>query len=73
MKRNDALKAINPVLGLVFLSQAITGMLHTPIQAALSFERWEIWHGAGGLVLVILVVTHLILNWNWIRASYLRK
>jgi len=69
MKRNTTLKIINPILLVLIISQAVTGLLHTK----LSPETFETIHEGGGIVLVGLVIVHLILNFNWIRASYFHK
>ena len=69
MTRNNALKVINPVLGLLVVSQAATGLLND----LLPREVFEISHGVGGLLLVIVAITHLILNWNWVKATFLKR
>jgi heme A synthase len=69
MKKNTILKIINPILFLLIISQAVTGLLHLK----LSPETFETIHEGGGIVLVGLVIVHLILNFNWIRASYFHK
>lgn len=68
MKRNTALKILNPVLGIFLVNQIITGLL----RMKLSHETFEILHEKAGLVLAGLVVLHLILNFNWIKASYFK-
>ncbi len=69
MKKNPALKIINPILLVLIISQAVTGLFHTK----LSPETFETIHEGGGLILLGLVIVHLILNFNWIRASYFHK
>jgi hypothetical protein len=69
MKKNTALKIINPILLVLIISQTVTGLLHLK----LSPETFETIHEGGGFILVGLVVVHLILNFNWIKASYFRK
>ena len=71
MKRNTALKIINPVLIVLFISQAITGLFHHQIVSA-SYKTWEILHEGGGKVFIGLVMLHLILNFNWIKANYFK-
>ncbi len=66
MKRNTALKILNPVLGLLVLSQAASGLGH----GALSHDVFEVVHEGGGVLLVLAAAAHLALNWNWVRASY---
>lgn len=69
MKKNTALKIINPILLVLIINQAVTGLLHMK----LSPETFEFLHEGGGIVLVGLVLAHLILNFNWVRASYFNK
>ncbi len=69
MKRNTALKILNPILGVLVLNQVLTGLFAEDI----SHEVFEVLHGGGGVVFAIGVVLHLILNWNWVRASFLKK
>ncbi len=69
MTRNSALKIVNPVIGLLFLSQFLTAVFH----GSLSHEAYELLHEGGGLVLTALIVLHLILNWGWIKASYFKS
>ena len=69
MTRNSALKILNPVIGLLFLSQFLTAVFHGSIPP----ETYELLHEGGGLALTALIVLHLILNWGWIKASYFRN
>lgn len=69
MKRNTVLKILNPILGIFLVNQIATGLL----RAKLSYEAFEILHETAGLVLAGLVVLHLILNFNWIKANYFKN
>ena len=69
MKKNQALKILNPILGTLVLSQAITSTLHDFFPK----EVFEVVHGGGGVLLVSGVVLHLYLNWSWVQATYLSK
>jgi len=69
MKKNTALKIVNPILLVLIISQAATGLL----RMKLSPEAFEFIHEGGGIVLVGLVIAHLILNLNWVKANYLYK
>ncbi len=69
MKRNSALKVLNPILGVLLVSQIATGLFG----ASIPYETFETVHEGGGILLGVVVVLHVILNWNWIRASYFRK
>ena len=68
MKRNVALKILNPILALLILNQFVTAMASD----AMSHDAFEVLHEEGGMVLFAVVLLNVILNWNWIRASYFR-
>lgn len=69
MTKATALKILNPILALLFLNQAATGLLadHLPREA------FEILHEGGGYVLIAAVVLHVVLNWAWVKATFFRK
>jgi hypothetical protein len=69
MKRNDMLKVVNPILGLLVLSQILTGIFGE----ALPYKAFEILHKGGGYFLASVVALHLFLNWNWVKANYFKK
>ncbi|MBU4263731.1 MAG: hypothetical protein KKC76_17900 [Proteobacteria bacterium] len=69
MKKNQALKIINPVIGLLILNQAISSSLHDFIPK----EVFEVFHEGGGVLLVSGVILHLYFNWSWVQATYLNK
>jgi hypothetical protein len=58
MKRNTMLKIINPILGLLFLNQILTGFFHK----FLCYELFELIHQGGGVILLFTATFHLILN-----------
>jgi hypothetical protein len=69
MKRNTALKILNPILLVFFVNQAVTVLF----REHLSFEAFKIFHKGGGSILICLIVVHLILNFNWVKANYFPK
>ena len=69
MKKNTALKILNPILLILLFNQAATVLFG----AKLSHETFEILHKGGGMVFIGLAVLHLILNFNWIKISYFHK
>jgi uncharacterized membrane protein YraQ (UPF0718 family) len=69
MQRNTVLKIVNPVLGLVVLSQLVTGTLH----GVLPRQVFETMHHGGGIVVAAAVLLHVLLNWNWVKATYFRR
>ncbi|MFZ0035721.1 MAG: hypothetical protein WAK60_12135 [Sedimentisphaerales bacterium] len=66
MKRNTALKILNPVLILLFINQATTVLLRDH----LSHNAFGLFHKTGGAILLCLITLHIILNFNWIKANY---
>ncbi len=69
MKRNMAFKILNPILLVLFVSQAVTGLFH----AKVPHEAFEFFHMDGGKILIGLIVVHFILNLNWVKANYFGK
>jgi hypothetical protein len=69
MSRNSILKVLNPIIGIMMLSQILTGVFGRQI------PQWafENFHKNSGGILGILILFHIILNWNWIKANYFRK
>lgn len=72
MTKNNLLKILNPLLGLLMVNQILSGLLADEL-FKLSPNAFEILHEDGGILLTVLVVVHLVLNWNWIKASYFKK
>ena len=69
MKRNDMLKIVNPVLAVLLINQLFTALLHD----LLPKEVFEVLHGGGGITLAVVATIHIILNWNWVKANFLKK
>jgi hypothetical protein len=69
MKRNSVLKVLNPILGILLVSQVLTGLLSDSLPP----DAFEVLHEGGGIALGIVGVAHTMLNWNWIKANYFRK
>jgi len=69
MKRNSALKVLNPFLFVLFISQTATVLFHEHIP----YKTFQIFHKGGGMVLLALISAHIIMNFNWIKANYFPK
>ncbi|MBN1795107.1 MAG: hypothetical protein JW804_00380 [Sedimentisphaerales bacterium] len=69
MKKNTALKIINPILLLLLINQAASGLFH----GQYSHQAFEILHEGAGKVFIGLAIVHFILNFSWIKASYFKK
>jgi hypothetical protein len=69
MKRIKILKILNPIIAILILNQAITGIFHKSI----FYKTYEWLHGGGGIITLLAIILHVILNWNWVRANFLKK
>jgi hypothetical protein len=69
MKRNTALKILNPILAVFFVNQALTVIFRDNI----NFETFGFFHKTGGAILLFLIAAHIILNFNWVKANYFGK
>ncbi len=69
MNKNQLLKIINVVLGVVFLLQMLSGVFH----GALGHELFEAIHVTGAILLAVCVIAHVSLNWTWVARNLLRK
>jgi hypothetical protein len=69
MTKNKALKIINPILAILLITQLSSGMFNE----YLPYGVFEVVHVWGGYLFATLIVVHLILNWNWVKATYLRR
>jgi len=69
MKKNTMHKILNPILLVLMANQLITGL----VRSSLSHETFEFLHEGGGVLLAVLAGVHLVLNFNWVKASYFGK
>jgi hypothetical protein len=73
MNRLKALRIVNLLLIIVFFSIASSGLLYWAGWLNIPYSTFRVVHPFTGLTLVILVIIHLVLNYNWIKANYLKK
>ncbi len=69
MNKAMALKVLNPVLGILLVSQVVSGVA----SGSISHETFEFVHEGGGIALAVVATIHVVLNWNWVKATYLRR
>jgi heme A synthase len=69
MKKTAMLKILSPILLLLIINQALTGIF----RMKLSYETFVSLHESGGALLVFLVLAHLLLNFNWIKTNYFAR
>jgi len=65
-RKQAALKIVNPLLGVLIVNQALTGLFHLYV----SKSAFEVLHEKGGLLLLGMVILHVVLNWNWVKAQF---
>ncbi|MBN1578131.1 MAG: hypothetical protein JW913_16335 [Chitinispirillaceae bacterium] len=66
INKQKALKVINPVIGILFIAQAGSGMGH----GLIPYEVFEKLHVPVGYLLALGVVVHVILNWSWFKTAF---
>ncbi|OIO35250.1 MAG: hypothetical protein AUJ74_07350 [Candidatus Omnitrophica bacterium CG1_02_44_16] len=69
MNKNQWLKTVNSVMFVSLLLQVFTSLW-----LLLHFTRTALTiHKYNGLFFIILVITHIILNWPWIRSALFKR
>jgi hypothetical protein len=68
MNKQKWLKIVNVILPILVLWLLGTALLHDVLH-----ENFEKVHPIAGLLLVVCVVIHLILNWSWVKTAYCKK
>jgi hypothetical protein len=69
MTKNTMLKILNPVLAVFFINQAVSVIFREHY----TYSAFGIFHKTAGGILLCLIALHLILNFNWFKASYFRR
>jgi hypothetical protein len=69
MNKFQALKVVNPLVAVVFLVLAGTGIFRELIPD----EIYRIVHPYAGYLFVTLIAVHLYLNWGWIKTTILKR
>jgi len=69
MTKNTMLKILNPVLAVFFINQTISAIFRDYY----SHTAFGIFHKAAGMIFICLIALHIILNANWLRATYFPK
>jgi hypothetical protein len=69
MKKNTMNKILNPILLVLFINQAVSVVFREHFTR----ETFRIFHMSAGAILLILLLVHFILNFNWVKANYLPK
>ena len=69
MNKQSLLKLVNVLLGINLLCIVITIIL----RENLLIDYFYSIHPFFGFGLLILICTHIVLNWNWIKSNYFKK
>ena len=67
--KQKLLKVINPIIGILFFSQALSGFFNDFIP----YEIFSKTHGLGGYLLVAGVIIHVIVNWSWFKTAFKKR
>ena len=68
MNKNKVNKVLVPILAILVINQILTGMFGM----SLSPGAFDVLHRGGAMALLVAVSLHVILNWAWIMANYLK-
>jgi hypothetical protein len=68
MSKSGALKVVNALLAVLIVTQVASGYYGM----GMGPKAFDIIHRGGAIVLIVLVVAHLWLNWNWIKMAFRR-
>lgn len=71
MSKFILMRVLNVILLVSALFQAGTGFLAWG--NAINTHFFVIAHPVNGIILVVLILTHLALNWQWVVQNYFRR
>jgi hypothetical protein len=66
VNKKSALKFLNIIIAVLILNQATTAALSDFIGP----ETFEVLHEAGGALLLLGIIIHVILNWGWVKSTF---
>ena len=73
MNKATMLRIVNAVLFFSFVLQAITSaIIFLRLKVPHRQTIFEV-HEYNGLLMILLAITHIILNWGWIKANFFKK
>ena len=73
MNKTAALRIVNMVLVFSFIVQVITVIIiFFKIKTNFSHLVFEV-HEHNGIFMIMVVATHITLNWGWIKTNFLRN
>jgi len=69
MNKKTAFKIVNIIIALLIISQASSAIF----RGLIGREAFEVLHEGGGVLLLVGVIIHVVLNWGWVRAQFFHK
>jgi TRAP-type C4-dicarboxylate transport system permease small subunit len=69
MNRAQLLNVVNALLGVSVSVQIVTGVFRDVLPPAVFLAV----HPVNGYVFAVLAITHIYLNWNWIRMTFFTR
>ena len=73
MNKVKALKYVNIVLAILFVMVAVPGMLQSQFPGIIDYSVFRRIHPLAGNLFILAVIAHIYLNFNWIKANFLKK
>ncbi|MBF0123112.1 MAG: DUF4405 domain-containing protein [Candidatus Omnitrophica bacterium] len=73
MNKVKLLKAVNFVLFLLFIVQGLTAIGMFFDVNIVNLRYVELVHKCNGLLVIMLIVTHITLNWAWLNSTYFKN
>jgi hypothetical protein len=69
MAKNTAYKILNPILAVLAVNQGVTIVLRDRMTG----KAFVFFHETIGVIFMVLIIVHFILNLNWFKANYFCK
>ena len=69
MTKNTARKILNPILAVLAVNQGVTIVLRNRMTG----EAFTFFHETIGVIFMVVIVMHFVLNLNWVKSSYFCK
>jgi len=71
MRKATLLKVVNPILGILFINQMLSPFYIRWLDMDRSW--FKTLHKDAAYVLLAAVAVHIVLNWSWIKSTFLAK
>jgi thiosulfate reductase cytochrome b subunit len=72
MNRQKYLRVVNAIIALLVLTLALSGMIRKLAPSLIPYQTFAITHPLTGFLFVFFISVHIFLNFNWIKANYLK-